>query len=114
MIVKNIEEVKQEVKNLHDGRGTVVGGTLFKEEFDTNWEFIDGWSIPKGVSIGIHKHEDMEELYFIVAGKGIMTLDREEKEVKAGDLVFIRLGSLHGLRNETDKPIKLFVTGVKK
>lgn len=114
MIVKNVEGVKQEVKNIHDGRGTVVGGNLLREEFDTNWKFVDWWNIPKGASIGIHNHKGEEELYFIVAGRGIMTVDTEEKEVRAGDLVLTKSGSSHSLRNEFDEVIKLLVTAVRK
>jgi len=113
MIVKNVEAMKQEVRNLHDGRGTVVGGTLLREEFDTNWQFVDWWTIPKNASIGTHKHEGEEELYFIVSGKGMMTVDTEEREVRAGDLVVTKSGSYHGLRNECGEVIKLLVALVK-
>jgi mannose-6-phosphate isomerase-like protein (cupin superfamily) len=38
----------------------------------------------------IHSHES-EQMYYILEGTGIMAVDTEEKEVKAGDCVFFPL-----------------------
>ena len=111
MIIKNVYEVKREkVTGCHEGKGTVLYCSIFRDEtFDTNCHFIDWLFVPKGTSIGIHPHLNEEEIYFICKGEGIMTVNDEEKEVKKGDVVVAKAGDTHGLRNEKDENIELFV-----
>ncbi|MDI6792720.1 MAG: cupin domain-containing protein [bacterium] len=44
-------------------------------------------TVPPNSSIGLHKHEENEEMYFILEGRGIMTVNNEEMEVSTGDLI---------------------------
>jgi uncharacterized cupin superfamily protein len=63
------------------------------------WEAVEfAWLPPAGVS-GEHLHSRTEELYFIVFGTGVMTIDGKNHPVGAGDLVLTGLGTVHGLRN---------------
>jgi mannose-6-phosphate isomerase-like protein (cupin superfamily) len=52
-----------------------------------------------GRKMRIHKHLNNDELIFIHKGEGILTLDEESIEVKAGDVVFVPRGTWHGLDN---------------
>ena len=47
-----------------------------------------GWlTLPPGASIGLHKHDNNEDVYIIISGKGIFTdSNGKETEVKAGDI----------------------------
>ena len=46
-----------------------------------------------------HSHDDREEVYFFLQGKGVMTVGREECEVGPGDAVFVPYGEFHSTRN---------------
>ena len=46
-----------------------------------------------------HAHPDAEQVYVIVAGRGLMHVAGEEKEVGPGTLVFVPKGALHSIRN---------------
>jgi mannose-6-phosphate isomerase-like protein (cupin superfamily) len=46
-----------------------------------------------------HAHDDAEQVYVIVAGRGLMRVAGEEKEVGPGTLVFVPKGALHSIRN---------------
>jgi len=48
---------------------------------------------------GQHAHHKSEQVYVIVAGKGLMHVAGEEKEVGPGTLVFVPKGALHSIRN---------------
>ncbi|HUS83020.1 MAG TPA: cupin domain-containing protein [Dehalococcoidia bacterium] len=48
---------------------------------------------------GRHAHHDAEQVYVIVAGKGLMHVADEEKEVGPATLVFVPKGALHSIRN---------------
>ena len=55
--------------------------------------------VPEGGKTLAHKHPETEELYHFTAGHGIMVLEEEEFEVKAGDTVCIDSGKVHWVRN---------------
>ncbi len=46
-----------------------------------------------------HAHSRSEQVYVIVAGRGLIHVGDEEKEVGAGTLVFVPAGALHSIRN---------------
>lgn len=57
-----------------------------------------------------HRHKT-EQCYTILEGKGIMEIDGEKAAVSAGDTVFIPSDSIHGLRNESQLPLKYLSAG---
>ena len=54
-----------------------------------------------GCNISYQRHNFREEVWTFVSGKGRLKLDGVETEVKAGDVVHIRKGELHGLKAVT-------------
>ena len=46
----------------------------------------------------IHAHEP-EQCYYIIKGKGLMTIEEENQEVASGDAVFIPSNKRHGIKN---------------
>lgn len=65
--------------------------------------FVQGYSmVYPGGGIPEHDHEP-EETYFIVSGKGKITVDGEARDVKAGDLVLVPSGQKHSLHNDSDE-----------
>lgn len=57
--------------------------------------------IKPGCNISYQRHNFREEVWTFVSGKGRLKLDGVETEVKAGDVVHIRKGELHGLKAVT-------------
>lgn len=54
-----------------------------------------------------HCHHKSEELYFILQGEGLMTLDEEQFMVKPQDTVCIPPGTAHCIKNTGDKPLHI-------
>jgi mannose-6-phosphate isomerase-like protein (cupin superfamily) len=52
-----------------------------------------------GSQQALHAHPDSEQVYVIVAGRGLMHVADEEQEVGPGTLVFIPKGALHAIGN---------------
>ena len=42
-------------------------------------------TLPPGCAVTPHHHRDIEEIYYIVSGSGLMTVGDETREVEAGD-----------------------------
>jgi len=55
----------------------------------------------------LHKHLTSEELYHVVAGRGLMTLDQERFEVQAGDTVLIAPRAAHCIANIGSEPLRI-------
>ena len=54
--------------------------------------------VPAGSGQPIHNHEP-EQCYYIIKGNGLMTIEDEFREVKAGDAIFIPSNLKHGIKN---------------
>src|SRR3954464_11819231 len=53
-----------------------------------------------------HSHDAFEETIYGLEGSTTWTVDGQTVDVKPGDCVCIKRGSVHGFQNETDAPVK--------
>ena len=96
-------------ENLHGGKGIIRAHKFFTEQSQTGFGF-QVWELAPGNSEGIHIHRGenaYEEIYYFLAGKGIMTVRKEKVLVKKGDAVLVPPGIEHGLLNNGNKPLRL-------
>jgi len=58
---------------------------------DGTVRFLGIWDATLGNSAAItpHLHEDVEEVYHVIEGTGRMTIGDEEKNVTAGNVIYI-------------------------
>ena len=66
-------------------------------------------TLPPGCAVTPHYHRDLEEIYYIVSGEGLMTVGENSREVGVGDAVYIPRGHRHSLKNTGTEPIKLIL-----
>ena len=66
---------------------------------------------PTGTTTG-HVHDDMEETYFVISGKGIMVVGDDEFEIEQGDALYVPPGEFHTTYQRGNLPlVVLWVTG---
>ncbi|HEY0321927.1 MAG TPA: cupin domain-containing protein [Pyrinomonadaceae bacterium] len=65
--------------------------------------------LPVGAAVGRHHHLETEEVYYILEGRGRMSVGDEVREVAAGDAVFIPLKRTHTLENTGDEPMRVLL-----
>lgn len=66
---------------------------------------------PTGKTTG-HSHEDMEEVYYVLSGKGKMVVGGDEFPIQAGDAFYVPFGEYHVTYNTGNQPLAiLWVTG---
>ncbi len=53
-----------------------------------------------------HYHVQTEEIYYILTGHGRMRIDREERDVAAGDAIAIPPGAVHTITNTGSEALK--------
>jgi quercetin dioxygenase-like cupin family protein len=104
------------LENCHGGRGaldwTVVLGE--QEASQGGVRFVHDDILPPGVSIGTHRHTEDIEYYYILSGRGTMTLDQEQYEVAEGDISVVFPGGSHGLENTGTADLRILVFSISK
>jgi len=111
--IKKLDELPLQLMRAHGGEGEIFCHRPFSSDvFEGPWNFVDYAVLPPGTSIGRHRHGDNEELYLVLEGSGTMHLDGRDFRVEAGVVVVNRRGGTHGLRNDGNEPLRLFVVEV--
>lgn len=54
-----------------------------------------------------HYHKISEEVYFILSGKGAITIDGKTRKIKAGNAIYIPVHSIHALVNSSNKNLEV-------
>lgn len=101
----------------HNGKKKISFARIFdNQDFQTNCHFVDYAIVPPGASIGLHRHERSEEIYLLIAGSALMTLDGVSTEVHCGDIIVNPISGTHSLVNigEVDVIIVVVEIGLSK
>jgi len=62
-------------------------------------------TVPPGGTTAAHHHGRSEELYLVTAGRGLLRIGDEQREVSAGDCAAIPPGTVHQLRNTGEEDL---------
>ena len=113
MIKNYLRSKKQLQERSHGGTGNVELYEIWDaSDFKSGVDFCDRVVIPTGSTIGYHRHGNNEEMYVLLEGEGLMTIDGEEVKVSKGDMILNPAGGEHGLVNNSSEDIDLLVIQV--
>jgi mannose-6-phosphate isomerase-like protein (cupin superfamily) len=97
------------------GAGTVrYRRALPPEVFFTNWSYVDHLVIPPGASLGKHRHEGVEEFFYVIAGDGSAQVKDETAAIRKGDAVPVFLNEPHAFVNNSSADLELMIVGVAR
>jgi len=65
--------------------------------------------LPPRATITPHHHLVLEEIYYILEGTGLMTIGDEQREVGAGDAIYIPKNNRHTLTNTGLQPMRILL-----
>lgn len=54
-----------------------------------------------------HLHKEMEEIYYILRGKGLVTIDTEQQKVEKDDVIPIPKNKFHTIEKISSEPLEL-------
>ena len=75
--------------------------------------FLNEVYVQMGEQITAHQHDDMEEVFYFLAGQGEMQIAEEIQSVTPGDRVIVPIQTVHVLTNTGDTEMKFLCFGVK-
>lgn len=87
--------------------GSVIRSLLDRTNSSVAQQSLAEATIAAGEATERHYHRVLEELYYVVSGRGDMELDGEHHEVGPGDAILIPPGAWHQLRANQGGEIKI-------
>ncbi|MGH3190965.1 MAG: cupin domain-containing protein [Streptosporangiaceae bacterium] len=87
-----------EVRHLVGGTGAARWKQLVNGMHQPGgWGCVEYVELPPGASCGRHLHATREEIYYILSGTAVMSINGEETPVTAGEMITCPLGTIHGI-----------------
>ncbi len=97
MIVVNVES-KEAERTTYRAHGGGIARMLLTSHFMKTIEFFAWAVVPPGNTMEEHVDE-VEEIYFMLAGEGLMKVGDEERAVKMWDAIWLPAGVPHAFSN---------------
>ena len=95
-IVEHDAEIAKDEPGTHNGGGMTVGYSFFAKVPNLKLVFRKRTFHP-GSGVGLHEQKE-DEIYYVLSGRGQMTLDGKTVDVTPGTAVLTRTGSSHSLK----------------
>lgn len=95
-VLERDAQVAKEEPGTHKGGGMTVGYSFFSKVPNLKLVFRKR-ALKPGSAIGYHMQKE-DEIYYVLSGRGEMTMDGKKFEVGPGDAILTRPGASHALK----------------
>ena len=95
-IVQHDADIAKSEPGTHNGGGQTLGYSFFDKTPGMKFVFRKR-ALKPGSGIGYHEQKE-DEVYYVLSGKGVMTLDDKPMDIGPGTAILTRPGSSHGLK----------------
>jgi mannose-6-phosphate isomerase-like protein (cupin superfamily) len=106
-ILERDAEVAKNEPGTHKGGGETIGYSFFAKAPKLGLVFRKRAFKP-GSAIGYHLQRE-DEIYYVLSGRGTMTVDGKSFDVGPGDAVLTRPGSSHGLKQVGQEDLVILI-----
>jgi mannose-6-phosphate isomerase-like protein (cupin superfamily) len=106
-VLERDADVAKEEPGTHKGGGLTIGYSFFKDTPKLGMVFRKR-ALKPGSGIGYHEQTE-DEIYYVLSGRGIMTIDGKPIEVGPGTAVLTRPGSSHGLKQVGSEDLVILI-----
>ena len=106
-VLERDAEIAREEPGTHKGGGQTIGYSFFKDVPNLALVFRKRTFKP-GSAIGYHEQKE-DEIYYVLSGRGLMTIDGKEMPVGPGDAILTRPGSSHGLKQVGSEDLVIMI-----
>lgn len=77
--------------------------------FDSERFFCDVYCLEPGQKQKVHAHDGSDKIYYVLEGKGRVTVGADERELAADEITIAPSGEEHGVVNHTDRRLVMLV-----
>ncbi|NLX69765.1 MAG: cupin domain-containing protein [Clostridiales bacterium] len=96
----------------------LLSGQSLKDENDPSacmegMMYIARACLQPSLSYHPHAHDDHEEVYYIIRGKGEIRIDDEVQPIRDGDIIYIGVNQVHEIRNTGDEMMEFLAVGAQ-
>ena len=107
-VVERDADVAKEEPGTHGGGGMSTGYSFFDKTPGMKFVFRKR-ALHPGAGVGPHEqHED--EVYYVLSGKGVMTVDDTKVDMTPGTAVLTRPGSSHSLKQAGNDDLVVLIS----
>ena len=107
-MIRKAQDQKVEYRCIRGGKGETEMHLIAEsvDELYGKGRLFNRMIIQPGNSIGEHKHEGDNEIFYFLSGTGTYNDNGTIVEVGPGDVTVCNDGELHGLKNTGDVPLE--------
>ncbi len=106
-IVETDAQIAKEEPGTHNGGGMTTGYSFFAKVPKLKLVFRKR-SFHPGSGVGLHTQKE-DEIYYVLSGRGQMTLDGKTVDVTPGTAVLTRTGSSHSLKQVGNEDLVVLI-----
>ena len=106
-MVKYIREQDVEGDRIGPPHQRVIRHLVTPETMGSQYLWVGTSSVDPGFTSNTHAHEDQEEVFYCVSGKGRIKVDDEEVPLEPGVVVYVPPKAAHHLINDGDEILKV-------
>lgn len=106
-ILEHENDIKHDEPGTHDGGGNTTAYPFFSKDKTLKIAFRKRVMHP-GSAIGYHLQNE-DEIYYILAGHGILQMNGKDIPVSAGDAILTKPGSSHGLKTVGNEDLTVLI-----
>ena len=106
-ILERDGDVAKNEPGTHRGGGDTIGYSFFARAPDLRMVFRKR-ALKPGSAIGYHEQKE-DEIYYVISGRGVMTIDGKSFDVTPGTAILTRPGSSHGLKQAGTEDLVILI-----
>jgi len=106
-IIQHDAEIAKNEPGTHNGGGQTVGYSFFDKTPGMKFVFRKR-ALKPGSGIGYHEQKE-DEVYYVLSGRGVMTLDDKPVDIGPGAAILTRPGSSHGLKQVGSEDLVILI-----
>jgi mannose-6-phosphate isomerase-like protein (cupin superfamily) len=107
IVIEHDADIAKAEPGTHNGGGQTIGFSFFKGVPNLKLVFRKRAFKP-GSGVGLHEQKE-DEIYYVLSGRGTMTLDGKTVDITPGTAVLTRTGSSHSLKQVGDEDLVIMI-----
>ena len=107
-IIEHDADIAKNEPGTHNGGGQTIGYSFFDKTPGMKFVFRKR-ALHPGAGVGPHEQKE-DEVYYVLSGKGVMTVDDTKVDMTPGTAVLTRPGSSHSLKQMGSEDLVVLIS----